>query len=895
MILSLVPISLVVNAEETPIEGQNYEGMLTADGLELAKRVTDNKDGTYKVQLEAYATGEVVTTTTIVEKAVPADIVLVLDVSGSMRDRMTVGRYKDAKGSLDTTLGQTAGYYAFDNGDTSIKYNVDTQTWQQYIYVGLWPFGSYQWVDINDNNNRLVYVRRMDALKAAVNGFIDSIRANAVDNDVDNRIAIVKFAGTKKNEIGNDTYGPYNYNYSQIVKTLTDVKADANAAIVLKDTVNSLTASGATAADYGMEHAYTIINDIPAGRESNKVIVMFTDGEPNHHSGFDPDVADDAISASKDIKDKGASVYTIGIFSGANPNGPISPYNNTQRKMNRYMHFVSSNYPNATNLNNGGTRTPGSNFYLAADNAGALSNVFQTIAEQIDDTTVTTSVELGSETVVHDIVADNFALPEGADENSINVYTVAKEAGEGNWAEPVAFAATKTVVGKSVKVSGFNFKDNCVTEDPKPETTDDYGKKLVIEFTITPDYSKTYGGNNIETNSRNTGIYKDNQLVANFPMPHADISVRYEFATQDFAIYITQTANLKDLIINTANGPDGSLNAYVDILYTIKDSNDNVVGTYLIEAGKTFAEGTFTGANVALVEDTTYKVSCAVTPIDASVTGAPAVATAGKYDGATVKNATVYVWAPAITEEDDTVDAGTKVNLKDYVEAVWTSTSGAPTPAGVAPALTFDVAKADNAVIASFAEYEMLEDTDFFVINVKAGDVAVDSANVTFSNNGTATNKYTIKVTYYSVTFDKNTLMPVTGMPENYTNVIPGAVVAAPAAPSAEGYTFGGWYTDKDCENAYDFSTAVTANITLYAKWEKLPEIVIPDETPLGPAEPTKPAEKPAPVIKIIDTTPLDGSPRTGDENVIFAWMSVLTASGLGFVLLRKKNEDKEI
>ncbi|NLL63379.1 MAG: InlB B-repeat-containing protein, partial [Ruminococcaceae bacterium] len=304
-------------------------------------------------------------------------------------------------------------------------------------------------------------------------------------------------------------------------------------------------------------------------------------------------------------------------------------------------------------------------------------------------------------------------------------------------------------------------------------------------------------------------------------MPHADIPVRYNFDAQDSAIYVTQEANLKDLIVNTVNGPDGSLNAYVDILYTIKDSNDNVVGTYLIEAGETFAEGTFTGANVALTEDTTYKVSCAVTPIDASVIGAPAVATAGKYDGATVKNATVYVWAPAITEEDDTVDAGTKVNLKDYVEAVWTSTSGAPTPAGVAPALTFDVAKSDNIVIAGFADYEMLEDTDFFVINVKAGDVAVDSANVTFSNNGTATNKYTINVIYYSVAFDENIEgKTVNGMPEDYVNVIPNSTVAEPTPdPTVEGYTFGGWYTDKDCENAYDFSTAVTADITLYAKW----------------------------------------------------------------------------
>ncbi|NLL63378.1 MAG: VWA domain-containing protein [Ruminococcaceae bacterium] len=468
MLLSLVPISIVATAEETPVEGTTYEGMVSANGLELAKRVTDNKDGTYKVQLEAYATGEVVTTTTIVERAIPTDIVLVLDVSGSMNYRFgdNLGRYKDIKSSLDTTLGQIEGYYGFDfktSGGkmyTPLRYNAQTSKWQ----YGKWSYwyDDWLWYDISDNEAKQVGISRIGALKAAVNSFIDSVKAKAEEdeeNEVDHRIAIVTFADNASGRA-----------------PLTNVASNVD---YLKGIVNGLTASGATAADYGMQRANTIISGIPADRESNKAVIMFTDGSPNHSSGFSETVANNTIVASKSIKSKSASVYTIGIFDGANPSTPIDSASDT----NKYMHFVSSNYPNATSMTNYGARVDENlNFYLAADNASALSDVFQTISETIDNHSVTTSVELGSETVVHDIVADNFALPEGADENSIAVYTVAKVAGEGNWAEPVAFVATKTVVGKSVKVSGFNFKDNCVTEEPKPETTDDYGKNLLLSL-----------------------------------------------------------------------------------------------------------------------------------------------------------------------------------------------------------------------------------------------------------------------------------------------------------------------------------------------------------------------------------------------------------------------------
>ncbi|NLL63973.1 MAG: LPXTG cell wall anchor domain-containing protein, partial [Ruminococcaceae bacterium] len=168
----------------------------------------------------------------------------------------------------------------------------------------------------------------------------------------------------------------------------------------------------------------------------------------------------------------------------------------------------------------------------------------------------------------------------------------------------------------------------------------------------------------------------------------------------------------------------------------------------------------------------------------------------------------------------------------------------------------------------------------------------------------TVADKVTANATYvaqwaankYVIVFDKNAA-DAEGTMEDQEMVYDVTEKLNANAFVRAGYVFAGWNTDTLGEGDSYVDEQEVMNLTtepdivLYAMWEKLPEIIIPDETPLGPVEPTKPA----PVIEIIDSTPLDGSPRTGDENVIFAWVSVLTASGLGFVLLRKKNEDEEI
>lgn len=238
--------------------------------------------------------------------------------------------------------------------------------------------------------------KRIDALKNAANSFIDEIaKQNATVKDAakQHQVAIVKFAGGKTDKVGNDTYGGYRYNYSQVMKTLApctnDTKGD------FSSQVNAIKPAGATNAAAGLELA----KGQASGRsDAKKVVIFFTDGTPTEYSDFEPEVASSAVGNAKDMKDAGAAVYSIGIFQGANP----AKYPDAQgvSKENKFMHAVSSNYPSATYsyestswwsgeyIWNFGDRAKGSDgkdstFYKSATNADELKHVFDDISKEI--------------------------------------------------------------------------------------------------------------------------------------------------------------------------------------------------------------------------------------------------------------------------------------------------------------------------------------------------------------------------------------------------------------------------------------------------------------------------------------------------------------------------------
>lgn len=244
---------------------------------------------------------------------------------------------------------------------------------------------------MNDPMGNNDSTKRIDALKAAANSFIDEIAArNAGISKADQRhsVAVVKFSGDKTGLVGNETYrdGRHTYNYSQAMQNLTVV--DANGASNLKAKVNAISPAGATRSDYGLELAQSQLEHGRAG--ARKVVVFFTDGKPTSFSEFDDDVASSAIATAKAIKDAGGTVYTIGIFSGAN--ATADPTANRTSSENKFMQAVSSNYPNATYASswggyswNLGTRVDGAAFYKTATNADELKAIFNDISKEISD------------------------------------------------------------------------------------------------------------------------------------------------------------------------------------------------------------------------------------------------------------------------------------------------------------------------------------------------------------------------------------------------------------------------------------------------------------------------------------------------------------------------------
>ncbi len=227
--------------------------------------------------------------------------------------------------------------------------------------------------------------KRIDALKSAANSFIDTIaKQNESIEGVNrqHRVAIVKFAGKKSNDIGNNMYrdGGYSYNYTQVMKELTYCSG-SNADDLKKNTINQIQPAGATRADYGLELAEKITTTY-GRKDAKKIIVFFTDGTPTKQNKFDAGVANAAVTAAKNMKDGKATVYTIGIFDGANPSAGIQDSGKSQKE-NKFMQAVSSNYPNATAWDTHGTRAENSDYYKSATKAEELKKVFDDISQAI--------------------------------------------------------------------------------------------------------------------------------------------------------------------------------------------------------------------------------------------------------------------------------------------------------------------------------------------------------------------------------------------------------------------------------------------------------------------------------------------------------------------------------
>lgn len=523
-------------------------------------------------------------------------------------------------------------------------------------------------------------ITRLEALKNAAATFANSVEEKAkgadgvlgTEDDISHRIAVVGFAS--KSGYGNNTEllsiagsnsDSVGVAYHKITnQNLKDVLQEMNTSAgqtMVSNAIDALAASGATRTDLGLDMAQRILsaNPVQPNEKRNRVVIVFTDGAPTNNNGFEKGVADKAITYAGTIKTTGATVYTIGIFAGADatsavtePEGDLGQNSNSMNSAcNWFMQQVSSN--------NGTPRTP--SYYLSAADAGSLSNIFQQISDNIE--TGGSSSTLTEESVVRDIISPQFTLPAGSTASDITLETYACTGKDGDtytWRQnDTAMGATATIDGNSVSVTGFDFSEHYVGTVTNNASVTYRGHKLVIRFSVKPQPS-FLGGNNVPTNA-GAGVYenKDSETpVREFPQPTVNVPIQpVTVAAQDYNVYLLggltasqlqsdSTVQVGSISLDLTKATDSDhpyglepwQTAYVDITVSITGPDGSPV-TDLAQ----------------LRADTSYAVSVTVSPKtepQADSSGTPAAKQSGSATGK------VNVFKPTLTYKDGTVYYG---------------------------------------------------------------------------------------------------------------------------------------------------------------------------------------------------------------------------------------------
>lgn len=746
--------------------------------MAVNKTATANGDGTYTITLEAFATGEKITSQ--ISRDVPTDIILVLDQSGSMdydmsqydfrsyQDKSNDDYYnlrhnggsnknlyhklhEEPAGDRYTTVSvtKTVTYSVLNNLTNEDYYdyyqnNLYQKVGEEYQKVTL----KYDWYLLfpneytytfadgttvtsegdntkpdfgargplytpNPDDGSTVYtytytdkdgvsqpigtstgkdtkptefilyerfesgsIRRMDAMKNAVNLFVNSVKKKAMgqdgapgtQDDINHRIAVVGFASKSGNgnntellSISGNNSGSVGVRYGQINdQYLKDVLQNMNTSAgqnMVNAAINALDTEGATEINLGMDMANRILNANPvsAGENRNRVVIVFTDGSPTASNGFELNVANSAINQASAIKGRGATVYSIGIFEGANagsagskPSGNLS--NNSSRlpeANNWFMQNLSSN--------NGVVRYP--SYYLSASDAHSLNSIFKQIAQQIEEGGSAT--ELGEEAVVKDFISPYFQLRAGATAKDITLNTYPCTGKNGNqytWGTAASADGVNATIGQNgeVSVTGFNFSENWCGLETKDGTQTPHGNKLEISFTVErkPAF---LGGNDVPTNDL-AGVYKnaaDTVPEFAFPVPIVNVPIGdVSVQAQDKNVYLLDNVTADELKygatvkvggvtldLTKANDPDKPYGLdewqmeHVDITVTIQDENGNTIADADLQK---------------LKDDVSYTIQVAVSPKTDGLTAKGTPATAQTNSG----NAKINVFMPELTFKD---------------------------------------------------------------------------------------------------------------------------------------------------------------------------------------------------------------------------------------------------
>lgn len=552
MFMIVTMLMTMLSAGVTVSAVQSTQNQNQSDGVILKKTAMPKGDGTVDIEIDAYTTGTVISQAT----TTPVDIVLVLDVSGSMDNNYNTYRY-----TYEAAYGTSYedGYYGYNRKtyygfrtsyiSSSVYYiETDEETYAQVNRIGS-DSGNFIYYSYTDNNGNTQYVYpimdssitdydgnvrefdyeqvqfysreqeliesrpKIDALKESVGTFIDhtlAMNQSVSDDSQKHRIAIVKYADNSyysgsgsltditaaANAVeGNNFTG--SYNYTQLVKNFTTV--DTNGSNTLKTAVESLKAGGATSVDYGVRMAQATLNKRSTADKASRseVVIVFSDGEPNHSSGYVESVANTALEEALALKDAGVLFYTLSIFTNAD--GSQLGDDNT----NKFMHYLSSNYPDAESMDNPGDGTPASGYYMTPNEEQNLTGIFEMIMQNIGVPKVT----LGDDTIVADALSPYFDLNYDIDSgavSSIKLETIKKigpaSGGESSYVlEPADPSITVQIDednrsgNSTIMVSGFDFDANYISDTPRNDNF--YGRVLRITINVKPDYNAIDGIN----------------------------------------------------------------------------------------------------------------------------------------------------------------------------------------------------------------------------------------------------------------------------------------------------------------------------------------------------------------------------------------------------------------
>lgn len=526
--------------------GEDDGGRMVVD-----KTATLEDDGTYTIELSAYATGQ--TTTETIKTGKPLDIVLVLDQSGSMADSITSYSYqaRTSQGYSYFNYGNREYYYLDEDGNYYrvrrgyeehwswlsryyTYYLYYTKNGQNYYLSGT-GVTTQRPTNVEDSSATIwtgvLYQRsststsKLNALKAAVTNFVNSVSANAKEYNVEHRIAMVGFAskGTDNSAWKNTglfvggylkKYANSKWETSQLSSqdykdALVVVNAvDGDIAGSISRAIGNLDAEGATRTSYGLEMAQKVFEN-NKDSERQRVVVLFTDGEPGK-SGYANSEANSALSKAHVLKNENkATVYSVGLYDS-------DPENNTVN----FMNYTSSNYPFAQSMTNHGSRVD-DKYYMTASDADELNQIFMNIVN--DSTESSTTVTLDAESVLRDILNDGFVLPAGYNvRDNITVATKPgqmNEAGGISWGEiqenPSGITATADEETGTIEVMGFDYSERYIAEEHP-------GDVLLVTIRGVEATDAAITNAEISTNDAASGIYEnadEEEPFVRFPEP----------------------------------------------------------------------------------------------------------------------------------------------------------------------------------------------------------------------------------------------------------------------------------------------------------------------------------------------------------------------------------------